>query len=223
VTVTVNSNMTIPDSEHYRSSYLGDSFERLASYREQLVQCMVEPPARSVLVVGKGDGLVPDILRGRGFRVEVLDISPDLGPDIVGSVEAIPCASGSFDIAMCCQVLEHLPFAKLAKAMQELSRVSRRRVIISVPDNRRVLSVQVRFLRWHWRVQLNQMRWPARELPPSRLDVHGHYWEIGFSGCTVGKVLRQLSVPGWRLSKCTRVHDMAWHLFMVFDSQEAQP
>lgn len=215
--------MHVPDSSHYRTDYLGARFERLASYREQLLHCLLEPPARSVLIVGKGDDLVPMFLRGRGLQVTTLDVASDLRPDVVASVVAIPARDDSFDVAICCQVLEHLPFADVTKAMHELCRVARRRVIISVPDNRRLLSLRVRFLRWNWSMQLSQNRWPAPPLPPSRLQQHGHHWEVGFAGHTPKAVRKALAVAGWRLCRNSRVHDLPWHLFMVFDAKGAKP
>ena len=65
---------------------------------------------------------------GTGLRVAQSQNSVSL---VQGSVYALPFASASFDLVLCCEVLEHVdrPDAALA----ELARVSSRHVLLSVP------------------------------------------------------------------------------------------
>lgn len=66
---------------------------------------------------------------GTGLRVAQSQNSVSL---VQGSVYSLPFAAGSFDLVLCCEVLEHVedPDAALA----ELSRVSSHRVLLSVPN-----------------------------------------------------------------------------------------
>ena len=66
---------------------------------------------------------------GTGLRVAQAQNSVSL---VQGSVYALPFASASFDLVLCCEVLEHVeqPDAALA----ELARVSSSRVLLSVPN-----------------------------------------------------------------------------------------
>jgi hypothetical protein len=41
---------------------------------------------------------------------------------------------------LCCQVLEHIPFDTVPKAINELCRVSGRRLVISLPDQSRTVT-----------------------------------------------------------------------------------
>ncbi len=96
--------------------------------------------ARSVLEVGCGEGRLAHhlIQAARPARFEACDVelrpAPDLDPQIAlreASIYALPYPSASFDLVICCEVLEHLgdPAAGLA----ELARVSRRHVLLSTP------------------------------------------------------------------------------------------
>src|SRR4051812_7896702 len=98
--------MSVPGLEHYDAQYLGPSAARLFSYREQFLYAVRSNP-QSVLLVGKGDGVVVDLLRQARISITTLDIEPGLRPDVVGSVIALPACDEAFDVSVCCQVLEH--------------------------------------------------------------------------------------------------------------------
>lgn len=92
--------------------------------------------ASNVLEVGPGSGMVTRWLRERGMTVRTVDIDPAVNPDDTASVTELPYDDEAFDAALCCEVLEHLPFDAVTAALSELRRVSRRGVVISVPDER---------------------------------------------------------------------------------------
>ena len=96
--------------------------------------------ATSVLEVGCGEALlsVHLIKARRPSHFEACDVAlrpaPGIDPDIVlreASIYGLPYADASFDLAIACEVLEHL--ADPAAGLAELARVARRHVIISTP------------------------------------------------------------------------------------------
>jgi ubiquinone/menaquinone biosynthesis C-methylase UbiE len=97
----------------------------------------------SLLDVGCGEGMILKSLEAsvRERRCAALDLDPAEVSDAarnlpwcqvpVGSAYEIPHEAKSFELVMCCEVLEHLDRPELA--LQELSRVSSKYVLVSVP------------------------------------------------------------------------------------------
>lgn len=103
---------------------------------------LAHPRGKAVLEVGCGEGkLASHLIRnapapGRYVATDVsLDaISASLDPRIetqTASIYELPFATDSFDIVVCCEVLEHLEQPE--RGLAELSRVARERVLISTP------------------------------------------------------------------------------------------
>ena len=163
----------------------------------------------TVLEVGIGRGIVTAALRAAGLKVRTLDVQPALKPDIVASVIGIPCEKGVFDVALCSQVLEHLPFDHFAPALRELRRVVRQGLVLSLPDASR-----------HWHVSAKLPKIPEFRLgvslrqripmPDSRKE---HYWEIGFAGYSLRRIRDEIIAAGWTIERTWRVPELKWHRF----------
>jgi len=98
--------------------------------------------AKSVLEVGCGEGKLADHLVRSGTRPErflATDLSLERqAPDIDSMIEFaeasvydLPFEDGSFDLVLCCEVLEHLERPR--EALDEVARVARNFVLISTP------------------------------------------------------------------------------------------
>ncbi|GAB6183590.1 class I SAM-dependent methyltransferase [Thermodesulfovibrio hydrogeniphilus] len=55
-----------------------------------------------------------------------------------GNIECLPFPDESFDLVTCLEVLEHLPVKTFEKALFELQRVSKKYIIISVPNRENI-------------------------------------------------------------------------------------
>jgi len=108
--------------------------ERFISYWHQINEVRSLKPEK-VLEIGIGNGFVSKYLKERGLDVIILDILNELKSDITVCVLSIPFLSESFDIATCFEVLEHLPYSDFKKALKEIRRVSKKHVILSLPDH----------------------------------------------------------------------------------------
>jgi ubiquinone/menaquinone biosynthesis C-methylase UbiE len=99
---------------------------------ERIGGALTELNPVSLLDAGCGEGEI--LRRGvvpRNTRLVLLDRNPDSAAHLIGSVDALPFASRSFDVVTCLEVLEHLPDP--GRAVGELLRVARRAVVVSVP------------------------------------------------------------------------------------------
>jgi ubiquinone/menaquinone biosynthesis C-methylase UbiE len=84
--------------------------------------------AETALDVATGGGHVARRLREAGIEVVTVDPAPGMQPDVVSRGEDLPFADGGFDVVACRVAAHH--FEDLPKAMSEMARVSRDRVIL---------------------------------------------------------------------------------------------
>jgi SAM-dependent methyltransferase len=103
-----------PDWEFY-PTYLA-KMERVRAYLGGL------PRETRVLDAGCGEGLLVEEFRD---RLDIEGLDPHYSSDRVrhGSLTALPYPAGTFDRALCLDVLEHLTFAEQPRALAELFRV----------------------------------------------------------------------------------------------------
>lgn len=206
----------VPAAGHYDLGYLAKG--RVFSHAAQIDAVLAAGPS-SVLEVGVGTGISAFAMRRVGIDVTTLDVQPELSPDILGDVRAIPRPDASFDVSCCCQVLEHLPFAHFAAAVRELRRVTRWRLVLSLPDITRSYGVSL-VLPWFGRREFGcsiAVREPSDAWKAERLAAMGHYWEIGMNGVRARTVTDALRTAGFARVRSFRVPELSWHRFFIAD------
>ncbi len=116
------------------SSY--NSKQRMLTYWYQL-SIIHECHPRDVLEIGVGTGLVAAYLRYNGIHVTTLDINSQLNPDYVGSILSLPegLPVEAFDMVLCSRVLHHISFDDLERALCNLSALTKRYCLITLPVN----------------------------------------------------------------------------------------
>jgi len=93
----------------------------------------VTPDKGKVLEVGPGSGHTSWLLAQSRIDVTTLDIDPSIQPDLVGDVTKIPAPAMEYDCVLAAEVLEHIPFDDFEAALSELSRVSKKYIVITLP------------------------------------------------------------------------------------------
>jgi len=151
---------------------------------------------RTVLVVGPGQGLVPEVLRWRGYDVTTFDIDPAFRSDVRGSVHAMTMfAAGQFDAVIASHVLEHLTVPYLNPSLKEIARVGCYALIYLPVAGRHC---QVRVMPGFKGIDLSMIidlfnRFHKPDGVTPRYAQGQHFWELGMRGLRVRDIRRRLS------------------------------
>jgi len=198
------------DKEHYNfSKYCGTS--RFISYWHQLDEIIKLNPSE-VLEIGVGDRVVASYIKNNtNIAYKSLDIAEDLHPDIVGDIEKINLGDNSFDIVCAFEVLEHLPFEKFVTVLNELGRVSKKYVLISVPHWGRHFSFEILL------PFIKKIRWQHKfNIFPIKHKFNGqHYWEIGKAGYPVSKIRKNINNSSLKIIKDYVSFGSPYHHFFI--------
>ena len=128
---------------HWGHKPVGDELAQnhLASQLYELIRLlkdrMESPGEASVLDAGASDGMFLSqlgITHGVGvniLKVCAQKIKSDGFTASLSDIEKLPFANRSFDYVICCETLEHVP--NPIKTLNELSRVCRKRIFMSIP------------------------------------------------------------------------------------------
>lgn len=185
-------DIQVPASHYIRPGYLFP--ERWASYWHQIdaVRC-VKP--QQVLEVGVGNGIVAHAIEKIGITVDTLDIDPELHPTILGSVMQIPCADQSYDVVLCAEVLEHLPWGDFSKALSELRRVTKKHVIMTLPHAGYVFSLLGKIPFFSWK----SFGFKIPHFWKRHVFNGQHYWETGKKGYSRACIVSEIQKAGFRI------------------------
>jgi len=168
---------------------------------------------RRILEIGIGAGIVSQTLRTCGMSVTTLDHSKDLHPDVVASVTDMPLDNGSFDLVLCCEVLEHIPYRDFEKALFEIRRVANKYFIMTLPDQDRFYRAEVMlpFMKRARRLCVERpLVFPPRHIPDGE-----HFWEIGKKGYPLVRVCGSIESAGFSIDKTYRIWEIPWHRMFV--------
>jgi hypothetical protein len=212
--VTANDafDIQVPPEHYAWATY--DTQARWASYWHQIDE-IVATSVETCLEIGVGSGVVAASLRQCGIAVTCVDIEPALGVDRIGDVRELPCDDGEFEAVSCCQVLEHLPWSDVPRAVAELQRVAARYLLVSLPQSGRFIGIQA-FLPTGKRVGWADAVSFRRPLQQGE----EHYWQVGSPGASRRAVRRMLSGDGpFVIAKEFVVLSNPYHRFYLLERQ----
>lgn len=168
--------------EHYFKNY--DTKERWMSYWYQINKIMKLRP-KNVLEIGIGNKLVSDYLKKRGINVTTVDINQDLEPDFVCSVtELSSTLKSKYDVILCAQVLEHLPFSEFEVSLKEIAKICERYAVITLPYG----GIDFSLITYLPRIGLKKILSVKIPFPRKHKFNGEHYWEIDKKGYSLSKI-----------------------------------
>lgn len=119
------------------NEYTGMSQRPDARRKLELIDLLIPKNSKSVLDVGGANGWLTDGLRERCWvvtqEISYASLEKGKGDRILSDAANLPLADISFDAVICSQVLEHLSSTNYPLALNELSRVARETIVVSVP------------------------------------------------------------------------------------------
>ncbi len=126
--------------KHYKELYLNSKITTREKKRINHTINFIPDDCNSLLEVGCGDGRIINNLKNNHEKLYGIDINKEalkkvLVPTKQADASIIPFKDNSFDIVLCCEVLEHIPYDKYLQSLNELERVARKYILISVPNN----------------------------------------------------------------------------------------
>lgn len=196
------------EAEHYfRRGY--DTPKRFASYWHQVDLALAHAP-RTVLEIGPGNGFLSTYLRRAGLDVTTVDLDPALGPSVAAALPDLPFPAAAFDLVVCYEVLEHIPFDRFVPCLKEIGRVSRGNVAISIPDYERCFKLDTMLSKiWSIHFVVNV----PRLFPPTHRFNGEHHWEIGKRGYRTTRVLAAMRDAGFDIRRHWRAFETPYHHF----------
>lgn len=157
-----------------------DNLDRFISYYHQIEAVRPFKGAR-ILEVGIGNKTVTNYLRQHRYDITTCDFDKDLYPDNIADIRSLPFEDGSFDAILAYEIMEHIPFNDVPKALMEFARCTSNYVVMSVPYSAAVFELHTNLRlprmsgKWHFALRLPYFM--------KRISIGGrnkeHYWELG--------------------------------------------
>lgn len=113
--------------------------ESILKYRLPLISKLIPKDVKSIIDVGCGNGLITNEL-AKKYDVVGVDSSEKAleyvtCPTILSNITNINMKDASADLVLCSEVLEHLPNPILLQGIEQLKRLSKKYIFITVPNN----------------------------------------------------------------------------------------
>jgi ubiquinone/menaquinone biosynthesis C-methylase UbiE len=202
--------------EHYSSK---DSLERFISYFYQ-IDLVKKLKPESILEIGIGNKTVSNYLKQNGLKADTCDFDKTLEPDYVADIRNLPFADNSYDMILAFEILEHLPWEDVDKALNELHRVSKKYVLVSIPYSSINFELTLKipllariikrpFLNIFWRIPyfFKTIKFSGE-----------HYWEMGKKNYPAKKIRKAFS-KYFKIKKEVRPVLNPYHYFFVLEKK----
>lgn len=160
-----------------RDRYLNEGYfelRQLNAFAHQISDIYNLEP-KSIIEIGIGNGFTSSFLKSAGYNITTCDINENLAPDHVLPVQQLQKVflPGEFDLAVCCEVLEHIPFEEFEPAIAAIASVADR-LYLTLPNYRKFFGFSGYFDVPRLRTLFNI----GIYLPIPRKITPEHFWEL---------------------------------------------
>jgi SAM-dependent methyltransferase len=195
-----------------KEGYYGGSYESLNMWINHWfqIQEVLQLNKNRILEIGPGNGVVGYLLKKCGLNVFTSDIDFRNKPDVLGDVSYLPFKQCSFDVILCCEVLEHIPYNEFENTLKEIYRVNNGFVVISLPAP--FVGAAVALNLPHLRVFKFHAGVPY--FKEKKFDGQ-HYWELGRLGYSLRRIKKAMKNAGFDILKEFRPTLSLFYYFFV--------
>lgn len=125
------------------------TFDKYKLQQLEVIKELIPESVKSILDVGCGDGFITNAISKKygnvvGADRSVVGLAKVKSPKVSLSVNSLSFRSGSFDLVIAIEVLEHLTKDVFEKTLKEIKWVSSRFILISVPYKESLLKRMVK-------------------------------------------------------------------------------
>jgi 2-polyprenyl-3-methyl-5-hydroxy-6-metoxy-1,4-benzoquinol methylase len=204
------------NDKHYMSFKKYVTKKRWLSYWHQINEVLEINP-ETVLVIGIGNGIIPEILREKNIKVYTFDNDPEMKPDFCGDIRNIKAILKDLkvDTILCCQVLEHIEFKYFQSIIKDMKKIAKNRIIISLPH------AHIAFSGWICLPIIHSIEWyialPLFWIKNCFYDKE-HHWEVGmrhYSKKRIEKILKE----EFKIQKKYHIKIYPYHLFYILEKK----
>ena len=185
---TAFEEANLPKEIYFSEGYF--SVDHFISIAEQ-IRLVYSLKRKNILEIGIGNGLVSDFLKKAGLNVTTVDINPNLKPDIVGSITDLAeiLHQRKFDIVLCSEVLEHMPFDYFEKTISNIAATTSEYAVLTLPRCQKVI-FDIQF-----KIKIPKLPYIEKGIFWTLPDSHiydGHHWELDSSQPTKIKSIKNI-------------------------------
>ncbi len=193
--------------------YLYQNYEDIKRWNSYFIQVtsVLELKPKSVLEIGKGLGFVESYLKSKKINVKTLDINEKLKPDYVGDIRNMPFKKNQYDLVLCCEVLEHIPFSDFRSVLKEIYRITKKYCVLSLPYH--ALHFWLAFKLPGIKFKEVIIRIPFFKNKKTKY----HYWEMGKLGYGIKKIRKIIKSCKFKILKEKNVPLNERHYFFILE------
>jgi uncharacterized UPF0146 family protein len=208
---TTNEEANLNKDCYYSDLYF--STDQFISFSEQ-IRLVKHLNRKNILEIGIGNGIVADFLKKAGLTVTTLDINANLSPDIVGSVTDLLdiFKESNFDIVLCAEVLEHMPFEYFEQAISNISKTTNEYAILTLPRCQKVI------VDFQFNLKIPKFSYIEKgiffSIPSSKISKE-HHWELDSSKKTKYKEIVRILDKYFSITTSGRFRFRAYHQYFI--------
>jgi len=179
------------------------------SYLNQIKEVLKTKP-KKVLEIGVGNGTVRDYLKKNKVKVTTLDINKGLKPDKLGDVRSLSkyFKENSFDTVLCAEVLEHIPFKDFEKTIEEIQKVTKDYLILSLPHFAMYFLLSIKIPKIPKKILRLRIPFPIKTRKGE------HYWEIGWKDLPLRRI-KNILLKYFKIKQIFAVKENPYHRFFI--------